>query len=299
MNVLPLCRYATEGEPPREEHNMSSAISAMPGAIAQWLGEQAPLEGIGFLTEFPAANKAVPLRRAIVAVGVHSVAVTDKFEENDDGVLERQEYCRTAIVRLRLGIHVPFAEGGDRCHEIFTQVLDILTFASDLNIPASGCGDVSAHRDTDAFVLEAWAEIIADFCPAESTGLQLGSFLSKELLCGSHIGNGAIHLNNIEKAWVDAPFRTGTYNGQGGTQTVSLGEQPRAVFVFSAQMPILYANFGGGSAKSYFGFATRSDGTQGLDITSTGFRLRSSISLGTTTAALNEDGMTYLYFALM
>lgn len=278
---------------------MSSAISAMPGAIAQWLGEQPPLEGIGFLTEFPAANKAVPLRRAIVAVGVHSVTVTDKFEENNNGVLERQEYCRTAVVRLRLGVHVPFAEGGDRCHEIFTQVLDMLTFASDLNIPASGCGDVAAHRDTDAFVLEAWAEIVADFCPAESTGLQLASFLNKELLCGSHIGNGAIHLDSAEKAWVDAPFRTGSYNGLGGTQSVHLGERPRAVFVFSAQMPLMVNNFSGGSAKSYFGFATRDEGTQGLDITSTGFRLRAGMALGTTTAALNENGMPYLYFALM
>ncbi|MDR3313150.1 MAG: hypothetical protein LBS96_01690 [Oscillospiraceae bacterium] len=278
-----------------------SAISAMPGAIAQWLGEQEPLQDVGFLTEYPAANKAVPLRSAIVAVGVDTVAITDKFAENDDGVLERQEYCRTAVIRLRLGVHVPFAEGGDRCHEIFTSVLDMLTFASDLNIPESGCGDVAAHRDTDAFVLEAWAEIIADFCPAESTGLTLTSFLSKDLLCGSHIGNGDIHLSAAEKGWVDAPFRTGTYLGSGAaTQNIELGLHPRAVFAFAADLPVVYANFTGGAAQSYFGYATREGGTQGLSVTATGFRLRSgaAVAAGTTTAALNLAYTPYVYFAV-
>ncbi len=279
-----------------------SAISAMPGAIAEWLSQQEPLHAIGFLTEFPAANKAVPLRSAMVAVGVDSVHITDKFVENDDGVLERQEYCRTAEIRMRLDVHVPFAEGGDRCHEIFTSVLDVLTFASDLNIPASGCGEVSAHRDTDAFVLEAWADIIADFCPAESTGLQLGSFLNKDLLCGSHISNDAIHLSAAEKDWVDAPFRVGGYSGTGAaTQNINLGQRPHAVFVFMAQMPAVQPNFSAGTAQSFFGFATRDGGTQGLAITSSGFQLRggSGATVGTTSAGLNAAALPYFYFALM
>ncbi|MDR1927742.1 MAG: hypothetical protein LBQ33_03780, partial [Oscillospiraceae bacterium] len=182
-----------------------SAISAMPGAVTAWLKEQPTLAGIGFLTEFPAANKAVPLRSPLVAVGLDRVEIVDKFVANDDGVLERQEYCRTASLRLRLGIHVPFSAGGDRCHEIFASVLDLLSFASDLNLRQSGCEDITAHRDTDAFVLEAWADVLADFCPAESTGLTLGSFLSKELLCGSHIRDEALHLSPAEKSWLEEP----------------------------------------------------------------------------------------------
>ncbi|MCL1952194.1 MAG: hypothetical protein FWF60_05135, partial [Oscillospiraceae bacterium] len=221
-----------------------SAISAMPGAVAQWLGEQAILSEITFLTEFPAQNKAVPLRRATVAVGLGSVQITDKFVANNDGVLERQEYCRSAAVRLRLGIHVPFSEGGDRCHEIFTQVLDMLTFASDLNLRASGCKEVTAHRDTDAFVMEAWADVAADFCPAVSTGLQLASFLPKELLCGSHIANGDIHLSPAQKSRLDSPFRMGTYMGTGAaTLAVTLGLRPCAVFVACPGLPPVYANF--------------------------------------------------------
>jgi len=282
-----------------------SAISAMPGAVAAWLGEQQALEGIRFLTEFPAQNKAVPLRSAIVAVGLSAVSITDKFEANNDGVLERQEYCRSAAVRLRLGVHVPFSDGGARCHEIFTQVLDMLTFASDLNLRASGCKEVTAHRDTDAFVLEAWADVQADFCPAESTGLALASFLPKDLLCGSHIADQGIHLSPREKAWLGAPYQIGSYIGNGATtQAINLGFAPQAVFVMAAQFPPVHVSFSTQSLV-YFGMAVRTgsvsaSGSMGIEMTNSGFQLRSgsAFNYGTSIPRLNESGGSYLYFAM-
>ncbi|MDR2753034.1 MAG: hypothetical protein LBB50_01845 [Oscillospiraceae bacterium] len=278
-----------------------SAISAMPSAVATWLGTLEQTQGITFLTEFPAQNKAVPLRSPIVAVGLNSVNIADKFVANDDGVLERQEYCRAAQLRLRLGVHVPFAEGGARCHEIFTLVLDMLTFASDLCLKASGCKEVTAHRDTDAFVLEAWADVEADFCPAESTGLTLASFLPKDLLCGSHISDAAIHLSGGERAWVDSPFYVGAYAGNGAaTRTEDLGFRPRAIFVAAVQFPPVHPVFSTGTS-AYFGFAAGSYGTMGVELISTGFRLLGggSYALGTTTPALNVSGTQYFYFALV
>ena len=279
-----------------------SAISAMPGAVAQWLGGQANLSEIQFLTEYPAQNKAVPLRRATVAVGLGSVQITDKFVENNDGVLERQEYCRSAAIRLRLGIHVPFSEGGSRCHEIFTLVLDMLTFASDLNLRASGCREVTAHRDTDAFVMEAWADVAADFCPAQSTGLALGSFLPKDLLCGSHIANGDIHLTAPQKARLDAPFITGTYMGNGAASlSIDIGAKPYAVFIAAPMMPPVHPNFSAASSQVYFGFAAQSGGSMGVELTTTGFRLRmgSGYTLGTTSPGLNVNGSQYVFLALV
>ncbi|MDR2524806.1 MAG: hypothetical protein LBC83_01215 [Oscillospiraceae bacterium] len=280
-----------------------SAISAMPEAIAQWLSARAELAGIGFLTEYPALSKAVPLRRAMVAVGVDAVELTDKFVANDDGVLERQEYCRTADIRLRLDIHVPYAEGGARCHEIFALVLDLLSFASDLEIPASGCGEIKSQRDTDAFVLEAWAQIVADFCPAESTGLVLSSFISKELLCGGHIGDAAIHLSAAQAAWVNSPCRAGSYTGNGvASRTVEVvGGQPRAVVVFAKDLPLITPSFTGGVTQNYFGFATAGGGSMGIELASAGFRLKSgsSVNAGTNQAALNQSATAYCYFAWM
>jgi len=274
----------------------------MPVAITQWLGEQAALEEITFLTEFPAQNKAVPLRRATVAVGLGSVEITDKFIENNNGVLERQEYCRSAAIRLRLGVHVPFSDGGSRCHEIFTQVLDMLTFASDLNLRASGCKEITAHRDTDAFVMEAWADVAADFCPAQSTGLQLASFLPKDLLCGSHIANGDIHLTAPQKDRLDAPFRAGTYMGTGAaTMSINIGAKPYAVFVGCPNLPPVYANFSSATAQVYYGFATASGGSMGVELTGTGFTLRmgSNWNVGATSPALNAAGTTYMFLALV
>ena len=283
-----------------------SAISAMPSAIAAWLGEQEALEGIRFLTEFPAQNKAVPLRGVIVAVGLSTVSITDKFEENNDGVLERQEYCRSAAIRLRFGIHVPFADGGARCHEIFTQVLDMLTFASDLNLRTSGCREVTAHRDTDAFVLEAWADVQADFCPAESTGLTLPSFLPKDLLCGSHIADQGIHLSTQEKAWLGAPYQIGGYIGNGAaTQAINLGFAPQAVFVMAAQFPPVHPNYTAQASMVYFGMAVRTgstaaSGSMGIEMTNSGFQLRSgsAFNYGASSPRLNESGTDYLYFAM-
>ena len=282
-----------------------SAISAMPGAIVDWLGGQQSLSEITFMTEYPASSKAVPLRSPIVAVGLGAASITDKFVENNNGVLERQEYCRTANLRMRFDIHVPFSEGGSYCHEIFTRVLDLLTFASDLNLRASGCEDVQAHRDTDAFVLGAWAEVTADFCPAVSTGLTLASFLPKELLCGSHISNQIIHLSSDEKNKVVEPYRMGTYLGNGSaSQSVTLGFQPACVFVMARTMPAVAVNFTAGTAQAMFGCAadisSGDGGSMGLELTSTGFRLRSgsAYNAGPNIAALNLAGTAYVYIAM-
>ncbi|MCL2298778.1 MAG: hypothetical protein FWC27_01365, partial [Firmicutes bacterium] len=220
----------------------------------------------------------------------------------NDGVLQRQEYCRSAAIRLRLGIHVPFSDGGSRCHEIFTQVLDMLTFASDLNLRASGCKEITAHRDTDAFVMEAWADVAADFCPAVSTGLPLASFLPKELLCGTHIGDGDIHLSPAQKDRLDMPFRIGTYAGTGAaSQSFNIGAKPYAVFIACPGLPPVYTNFSAATAQVYFGMATASGNTQGVELTENGFRLRtgSAYNIGTTSPALNASGNQYMYFALV
>lgn len=67
-----------------------SSISALPADIVRWLSAQSDLSDITFLTEFPAIKKAVPLRKVIVAVGLHDVTLTDQFRDDGNGVLVRQ-----------------------------------------------------------------------------------------------------------------------------------------------------------------------------------------------------------------
>ncbi|MDR1409852.1 MAG: hypothetical protein LBJ12_06265 [Oscillospiraceae bacterium] len=280
-----------------------SAISAMPAQIAQWLGQQAPLTGIVFIPEYPAVKKAVPLRQAIVAVGLENAAITDKFVANDNGILEQQEYCRTAKLRIRLGIHAPYSLGGEYCHSVFTKVTDCLTFGSDLEITQSAAGRITSDRDTDAFVLDCYFDVTADFCPAESSDLTFPSFISKDLLCGSHISNNDIHFSGTEKQKFTQPFVTGAYTGtDAATRSVTLGFAPRLVIVFAQDFPPTAAASGTTSQASYWGIAAASAAaikTQGILLTATGFQV---MSAGTQTirnvlARLNEAGLGYGYIA--
>lgn len=277
-----------------------SAISAMPAEIVQWLREQEPLSAISFMTEYPARKKAIPLKSAIVAVGIQSVNLTDSFVENDEGVLEENEYCRVATIRIKLGIHVPFSQGGAMCHSVFTDIMDCLTFATDLRITKSGCNNVAADRDTDAFVLEGYIDITADFCPAQSTDIRFASFMNKELLCGSHISNAALHFTAEEKERFSAPFVSGSYFGTGAaTRSIALAFTPSVVLVFAVDLPPVMANFSAGTALAYWGIATAGGQTQGIELGSKSFRLLSASSqtIGTSSPRLNEAGTSYYYIA--
>jgi len=280
---------------------VNSDISVMPGQIVSWLSAQPQLQNLVFLTEYPAQKKAVPLREAIVAVGIETIRLRDSFADNGSGVLEKQEYCRRADIRVKLGIHVPYASGGARCHDIFCDILDCLTFATDLAITESGCTRVKADRDRDAFVLDAYADVAAEFCPAQSSGLQIQSFLNKELLCGSHITDTTQHFSGAEKERFSQPFAVGTYFGtDAATRTLSLDFSPRLVLVFARQYPPVLVNFAGQSSASYWGLAaTDSNGTQGIELTAGGFRLLSgsAYALGGCQPKLNESGVSYCYIA--
>lgn len=278
-----------------------SEISALPANIVAWLKEREELGYIRFLTEYPPVKKAVPLKHTTVAVGIESMEIVDSFVENDEGVLVENEYCRQAKIRIRLSIHAPYSSGGSACHEAFTDIIDCLTFASGMDILSSGCNDIISDRDTDAFVLSAWALVNASLCPAASSSLDFPSFISKELLCSSHINDENIHLSPQQLEFVNQPFVSGSYFGKGdATRTIDLGFEPRVVIVTASQMPLIYCNHVAGINTAYAAVATREGSSLGIEITSNGFRVRSSESEAarSTYPLLNELGTTYCYAAL-
>lgn len=272
------------------------SIVSLPQQIVDWLSQQSDMSDLKFFVEYPPVNKAVPLRRAIVAVGIENINIEDKFVENDDGVLERQEYCRLAKIKANLSICVPFSQGGQACHDIFTRIADALTFRTNLNIAESGCTEISSDRDTDALVMTGWFLMEADFCPAVSTDENYASFLDKTLLCGSHIRNDDIHVTLQDKERWNEAYETGFYMGTGtSSKSVHLGYSPKLVIVASASSPPLSVNFENSSAKTYIAFASE-DGAQGVQITSTGFKTVSQTS-GGVSSSMNEAGYTYIYIA--
>lgn len=275
-----------------------SEISALPSNIVDWLKTRLELSEIRFLTEFPAIKKAVPLKHTTVAVGIDSMEIVDSFEENDEGVLAENEYCRQAKIKLRLSIHAPYSSGGEACHDAFTDIIDCLTFDSGLDIINSGCDSIVSDRDTDAFVLSAWATVNASLCPAVSSSVRFPSFISKDLLCGSHIMDDAVHLSTEERVKMNDPYSAGTYFGMGGTQTIRLSFKPTFVAVMMTGMPPVDIDFSGGRYKVVSAVGCQYGSTLGLELTSNGFKVKSGSydSFGCA-ASLNDVGSTYTYIA--
>lgn len=273
-------------------------ISALPANIVEWLKGRSELSEIKFLTEFPAIKKAVPLKNTTVAVGIDSMEIVDSFAENDEGILVKEEYCRQAKIKLRLSIHAPYSSGGEACHDAFTDVIDCLTFASGLEIITSGCDGIVSDRDTDAFVLSAWATVNASLCPAASSELDFPSFLSKELLCGSHISDSAIHLSTEQQEYLTSPFKSGSYFGTGdSTETISVGFKPSVVVVVGSGMPLVYYNSSDSKYYAPAAFGVEKGSSLGLEITSKGFKVKNNVVSNGCTSLLNKLGTTYFYLA--
>ncbi len=278
-----------------------SEISSLPANIVAWLKTREELGYIKFLTEYPAVKKEIPLRKTTVAVGIDGMNITDSFVENDEGVLVENEYCRTAEIRLRLSIHAPFSSGGEACHAAFTDIIDCLSFESGLDIILSGCENIVSDRDTDAFVLTAWATVNASLCPAATSSLKFPSFLNKDLLCGSHITNDAIHLSPDRQLRLDDPIVIGTYIGTGAhAQSINLGFKPRLVIAFANGLPLMDINHSSASNKALFAVASYTGQTMGIRITENGFTATSSSSIAARNCSplLNELAITYHYIAM-
>jgi len=251
-----------------------SEISALPANIVEWLKEREELADIRFLTEFPAIKKAVPLKHTTVAVGIESMEIVDSFVENDEGVLVENEFCRQAKIKLRLSIHAPFSAGGEECHDAFTDIIDCLTFASGLDILYSGCDDIVSDRDTDAFVLSAWAMVNASLCPAETSSLDFPSFISKDLLCGSHIVNEDIHVSQEQKLKLDSPFYAASYFGTGeSSRTIGLAFKPSLILIIRDGMPLIESDFSAGCNYTLAAIGFNGRASMGLEYAGNGFKV--------------------------
>ncbi|MBQ7101879.1 MAG: hypothetical protein IJN81_09605 [Clostridia bacterium] len=279
---------------------MSNSISAMPKDIVKWLNEQTEVFGeISFLTEFPPRPKATPLKNPIISVGLDSVKISDFFKENSEGELVPDEYCRLADIRLRFSIHVPYSMGGTACHDAFTRTIDCLSFKSDLNLVQSGCEAIVADRETDAFVMKSWADVQAQFCPAESSEVQYEAFLPKTFFCASHINDTSLHVSAEEKARWNSTITVGTYFGTGeASRSIKLGFRPSAVIVIPSLMPMFYTATGASYCLS--GVAAQSFATSGLSINDSGFTIKQGTSenCGDTYVLLNKTNVDYCYIAL-
>ncbi len=280
---------------------MSSKISVMPQSIVNWLSKISDLKHITFMTEYPPQAKAVPLRNSIVSVGLAEVKISDLFKENEDGELVREEYCRQAEIHIVLGIHVPDSLGGSMCHDVFSKIVDYMTFSSDLDIVSSTCGHVTSDRNTESLVMDADIHLKAEFCPADETGLNFESFSAETFFCKHHTDDTDLHFRSGERELLLNPCTTGTYVGNGNaTRSFNIGFSPKFVFAFILGGGPVAIDFENKEAKAYFGYSILGNSSSAVECTTNGFKVHNGTSYkaGNVYPVLNELGYTYVFYAV-
>lgn len=114
------------------------------------LKEAKELKDITFLSEFPSSKKPIPIKKVTAALGGEEFSVSQGAMGNvyDSG------NGRDTEIALRLTVYAPYKSGGEECLKAFCKICETASFMENLNIKSFQCGDVSANRDADAFVLK-------------------------------------------------------------------------------------------------------------------------------------------------
>lgn len=114
------------------------------------LKESEELKDISFLSEFPSSKKPIPIKKVTAALGGEEFSVSQGAMGNiyDSG------NGRDAEIALHLTVYAPYKSGGEECLKAFCKICETASFMDNLNIKSFQCGDVSANRDADAFVLK-------------------------------------------------------------------------------------------------------------------------------------------------
>lgn len=115
---------------------------------------------------------------------------------------------------------------------------------------------------------------------------------------GGHLANSDVHVTAQEKAKITEPFVSSMYAGSGeSSRAISLGFQPKMVFVFKRGVP--FVAYSGGVNNVYAACGYYGNGTSaGISITSTGVTVtQASEASNGVKVCLNESGGQYTIIA--
>ena len=117
-----------------------------------------------------------------------------------------------------------------------------------------------------------------------------------------HAQNTALHLAGSQSAWIQQPFASGTYAGNGeSSKTVTLGFRPALVVILPQSYGPLEIDTTRQTPVIRFAMGADGYGSTGLTITENGFTVAQDQSLplaGFPKVALNDSKVTYRYFAI-
>lgn len=116
---------------------------------------------------------------------------------------------------------------------------------------------------------------------------------------GEHINNEGLHVTQTEKdSWNQNAFFSGTYFGTNAVhRQIAVGFQPKVVFVAANAYPAVGFDTNGSKVTCYSGMALMGSGSLGLSVTTEGFAIDTTETMGNCVTNLNKSGVTYTYVA--
>lgn len=241
---------------------------------------------------YEAGNLPVPIKKTYVAFSTNKNTVT--LFENDN-----EEYCQANDIIIRMNCYTPLTTSPLYIYTLLEIVLDYIQDEYSSEMTGFTIEETGFDSDVNSYKITAYLNFSYESCAAEgSENANLAA--TKEFYCKTHIADNDSHITPSDRAYLDAPFVTGTYVGSGfdGTNEIALGFKPKAVIVFrNSYHPALHDSTA--QDINYFGFACASGNTRGINITATGFTVTQKESYASidSNTHLNYDGITYVYIA--
>lgn len=131
-----------------------AALKASIVAYVERYALDGALHGAKAVAEFPAADRAYPLKKPVIAVGIESVELTGGAlggfygSQPDSGA---DVYGRSALVTVYFDIHCPVFQGGEGCHAVYEALCDALLLGNcPFGFYRMWCGGIAYDGDTAA-----------------------------------------------------------------------------------------------------------------------------------------------------
>ena len=224
---------------------------------------------------------------------------TVSCEENNCSYFEDEttQQCMKNTVTIKLNCFAPLRRIPYMSHGICEIVVK---FISDHYMPAVKSASVGETQyDSEVKAFKVPCTIVLEYlsCPGENS--QNTEFAeTSSYFCKTHISDTAAHLTEKDRTYLNAPFVTGTYTGDGveDGKAVNLGFKPRFVLIFRNGRHAAYYRVEDGFSTSHIAIAAGSTATRGISITSTGFKVL-NVTANEITTQVNLKGDKYTYIA--
>ena len=124
----------------------------LPDRLCEWFSDMAEFSDYCFCTTFPATVRATPLTKPVVVFGTKSIEILDNSIDETGSVVRDS---RIAVDTFSISIHVPRESGGTECCSVLNRIIDLLLYATPLEITGFDSTATTYVRNTDSLNLNA------------------------------------------------------------------------------------------------------------------------------------------------